>query len=65
MFVRGSYVDPGYYLYDAGYGGRYWSSIGGNSDYAYGLYFGPSGVGPSRSYYRYYGFSVRCVALGG
>ena len=65
MFVRGGYVDPGYDLGDAGYGGYYWSSVSHSSDYAYGLYFGPGGVVPSNYGSRYAGFSVRCVALDG
>ena len=65
MFVRGSYVDPGDYLYSAGSYGRYWSSVGSNSYGAYYLSFGPGGVGPSYSLNRYYGQSLRCVALGG
>ena len=65
MFVRGSYVDPGGYLDVAGYYGYYWSSVSGDSDYAYYLTFNPGGVDPSSSYYRYYGLSVRCAALGG
>ena len=65
MFVRGGVVYPGNYLGYAGYYGYYWSSVSYDSDYAYGLYFNPYGVAPSNGYYRYYGFFVRCVALGG
>ena len=65
MFVRGGYVGPGGSLYDAGYGGYYWSSVGRSSSYAYYLYFNSGGVYPSYYYFRYGGFSVRCVALGG
>ena len=65
MFVRGGSVNPGYPLDNAGYSGRYWSSVSLNSNYAYYLYFNPSGVYPSYSNLRYIGFSVRCVALGG
>ena len=67
MFVRGGYVSPGYYLYDAGNLGNYWSSVGSNisSDSAYGLGFGSDNVNPSRNYSRDLGQSVRCVALGG
>ena len=65
MFVRGGYVSPGNILYNAGDLGYYWSSVGRSSSRAYDLTFGPYGVGPSDYYYRYVGFSVRCVALGG
>ena len=65
MFVRGGIVTPRYYLNGAGGRGNYRSSIGANSSNAYNLNFNPSGVNPSYSLYRYYGFSVRCVALGG
>ena len=65
MFVWGGYVNPGYYLYNAGYYGYYWSSVGYNSYLAYGLYFTPYGVSPSNINDRYGGQSVRCVALGG
>ena len=65
MFVRGGSVYPGYYLGYAGVDGSYWSSVGRSSSYAYYLGFGSGGVYPSNSNYRYYGFSVRCVALGG
>ena len=65
MFVRGGGVLPGSRLGTAGYDGYYWSSVGSNSDNAYSLYFGPLGVLPSLGSYRYFGFYVRCVALGG
>ena len=63
MFVRGGYVDPGYYLGYAGYSGYYWSSVGRSSSYAYSLYFNSGNVSPSYYYARYLGFSVRCVAV--
>ena len=65
MFVRGGYVYPGDSLGSAGYIGYYWSSVGRSSSYAYGLSFYSGGVYPSSYVYRYYGFSVRCVTLGG
>ena len=65
MFVRGGYVDPGDYLNAAGYGGGYWSSVGRISSSAYYLYFGSGVVVPSYNGYRYVGYSLRCVALGG
>ena len=65
MFVRGGYVGPGDYLDGAGTEGRYWSSVGSNSGDAYGLTFAPYGAIPSYSDGRYFGFPLRCVALGG
>ena len=65
MFVRGGDVNPGDILYTAGYDGYYWSSVSDSSNYAYVLGFYPVGVYPSGYGYRYYGLSVRCVALGG
>ena len=65
MFVRGGGVDPGDTLDSAGGGGIYWSSVGRYSSYAYNLSFYSGGVYPSDSPSRYYGQSVRCVALGG
>ena len=64
MFVRGGLVNPGVDLDTAGYGGNYWSSVGRNSSNAYYLFFYSGLVAPS-GYYRYSGYSVRCVALGG
>ena len=65
MFVRGGYVYPGSNLYGAGNDGDYWSSVGRSSSRAYYLLFYSGYVDPSGSDLRYYGFSVRCVALGG
>ena len=65
MFVRGGNVYPGSSLNYAGYYGNYWSSVGRSSSYAYYLYFGSGFVSPSYYSYRYGGFSIRCVALGG
>ena len=66
LLVRGGFVDPGYYrLYDAGDLSNYWSSVGVSSNDAYDLGFNPYGVTPSDYGTRYYGQSVRCVALGG
>ena len=65
MFVKGGYVYPGYYLSSAGDGGFYWSSVGRNSFYAYNLFFYSGEVNPSYNNDRYYGQSVRCVALSG
>ena len=66
MFVRGGYVVPGNRLYFAGNYGNYWSSDGYNSNYADYLDFSSGYVVPSSNFlYRYHGFFVRCVALGG
>ena len=65
MFVRGGLVYPGNDLGYAGGYGYYWSSVGSNSRNAYLLYFSSGYVGPSNDLARYYGFSLRCVALGG
>ena len=64
MFVRGGIVYLGYSLDLAGYSGYYWSSVGRNSSFAYNLNFDSGYVNPSNGTTRYYGFSVRCVALG-
>ena len=65
MFVRGGFVYPGNYLDYAGSEGRYWSSAGYGSNLAYTLYFDSGRISPSYGGSRYYGQSVRCVALGG
>ena len=65
MFVRGGWVDPGYNLNRAGNYGYYWSSVGRDSSLAYYLGFSSGVVLPSYGPSRYYGQSVRCVALGG
>ena len=65
MFVQGGGVDPGDSLDDAGDFGIYWSSVGRVSSSAYLLDFYSGRVYPSSTDYRYRGFSVRCVALGG
>ncbi len=46
--------------------GNYWSRTvdSSNSQYAYRLVFLSSNVFPAGSYFRYYGFSIRCVAVG-
>ena len=63
FFARGGYVYSGS-LYDQGSYGYYWSSRAYSSSYiAYYLLFNSSYVGPSSDYFRYFGFSVRCVAL--
>ena len=65
MFVRGGEVEPGSYLNSAGIDGGYWSSVGRSSFDAYLLHFNSGDVNPSSNDYRYGGYSVRCVALGG
>ena len=65
MFVRGGYVRSGNYLSYAGDTGSYRSSVGNYSDYAYYLDFDSGGANPSVLSTRFYGYSIRCVALGG
>ena len=64
FFVRSGDVDPFYrYLNGPGYEGNYWSSVATSSTIAYTLYFLSSSVRLLSDTNRYYGFSVRCVAL--
>ena len=63
MFVRGGQVNPGDGLGPAGGYGNYWSSVGDYSFSAYSLNFSPNRVYPSELDDRYYGQSVRCVAV--
>ena len=65
MFVRGGGISPGRYLLNAGTEGYNWSSVGRYSNTACYLTFYSGDVYPSNNIFRYYGFSVRCVALGG
>ena len=61
-FVRSGYVISGS-LRRAGYYGAYWSSTASSdTSNAYELSFYSGSVNPSFSDYRYYGFSVRCLA---
>lgn len=50
---------------ESGQGSRgfFWSSTVGNANYAYRLFLDSSNVNPAYDYYKYYGFSVRCVAI--
>ncbi len=48
-------------FYGGGSGGDYWSSTSNSGTSAYRLYFNSSYVDSANSYYRSYGFSVRCV----
>jgi len=59
--VYGGYILSGF-LNDAGSPGNYWSSTAYIINGAYYLLFNSSGVYPSSNYYRYYGFSIRCLA---
>ena len=66
FFVRGGYIRPNFTdkFRDAGQEGDYWSSRASSSAvYAYYLSFGSSSVYPSNvnNYYRYDGFSLRCL----
>ena len=49
-------------LYDPSAFGYYWSSTASSSTYAYRLHFDSTGIYPASSYYRYLGWSIRCVA---
>ena len=49
-------------LVGSGVSGRYWSSTVSSSTNAYILCFNGTDIYPARSYYRYVGRSVRCVA---
>ena len=60
-FVRSGLIGGGT-LGNPGVGGCYWSSTVSSSTYAYGLVFNGTDIYPARSYYRYSGRSVRCVA---
>ncbi len=61
-----NFVYSGYWngslAYDRGSYGYYWSSTASDSGSAYYLGFGSDGVGPTSSYSKYNGYSVRCVA---
>ena len=62
-----SFSRSGYYysgsLGSSGSGGYYWSSTASSATYAYNLRYYASAVLPQFEDYKYYGFSVRCVAL--
>ena len=61
-FVLSSYY-YGSYVTILGSTGYYWSSTAGSSsNFAYYLGLGSSNVGPTASYVKYYGNSVRCIA---
>ncbi|MCQ2049687.1 MAG: hypothetical protein MJZ22_01590 [Candidatus Saccharibacteria bacterium] len=63
FFARGGNIYSGSLDYQ-GSRGFYWSSRAySDSNFAYYLYFSSSSVYPSYHFDRYYGFSVRCVAL--
>ena len=60
-FVYGGGWDGG--SYGVGGNGNYWSSVVGDSDIAYILFFDKDGdLYPQGVDYRIFGFSVRCVA---
>ena len=50
-------------LYGPGSNGFFWSSTVYSSSYAYFLLFNSTNVNPVNGYNRYYGRTVRCVAL--
>ncbi len=60
-FSYAGYVYSGS-LRNVGSEGRYWSSTADGADSAYYLYFDSSYV-YTNNYLRYYGYSVRCVAM--
>ena len=60
-FVRSGFIDGGT-LYSPGVLGFYWSSTVSSSTNAYYLNFDGTDIYPARNYYRYSGWSVRCVA---
>ena len=61
--LRGGYLGNSS-LGNAGSHGRYWSSTPDSFSFAYFLGFFSGGIDASRSYSRYGGYSVRCVAAG-
>ncbi len=60
-FVRSGYIDGGT-LSVPGVRGYYWSSTVSSSTYAYYLVFNNIDIYPAGNYYRFYGWSVRCIA---
>ena len=63
-FVRGGAVYAGGSFSSYNECGRYWSSTASSdAAHAYALGFDSTFVDPSRSSYRYRGFSVRCVSI--
>ena len=60
-FVRSGNISSGN-LSDTGGVGRYWSSKVRNGSDAYLLLFTGSAVWPANTYYRYNGWSIRCLA---
>ncbi|MBR3332299.1 hypothetical protein IKG28_01555, partial [Candidatus Saccharibacteria bacterium] len=61
FFVRGGYITIRT-LGGAGYGGNYWSSTVQSDTYARYLYFNSGGSNTQGNNYRYFGFSLRCLA---
>jgi len=65
-------IAPLYFLYSgyiytgsldrAGARGNYWSSAACDTNYAYYLNFNSARVYPSGNGWRFYGFSIRCLA---
>ena len=60
--VRSGYVN-GTTLYSFTGGGNYWSSTAVSGSSAYNLYYNSGALYPAYQNYRYYGRSLRCVAL--
>ena len=61
FFVRGGAINSRT-LYLAGYYGYYWSSTVQSDTYARYLYFNSGGSNTQGNNYRYFGFSLRCLA---
>ena len=64
MFVRGGFINPGRSLANTGNEGYNLSSVGYGPPNAYFLYFSSENIDASEYKDRYYGQSLRCVALG-
>ena len=60
-FVRSGGINNGY-LGNSSSIGSYWSSVSSSKDNAYHQEFSGSGIWPAYNYYKFYGFSVRCLA---
>ena len=60
FLLSGHYGTGG--AYSLGSYGNYWSRIANSAQNGYRLLMDTTGVNPSNSHYKYYGFAVRCVA---
>jgi len=57
----GGYIQNALMTY-VGLEGPYWASTASSSDWSYYLIYAYTGTYPSTNYYRYYGYSIRCLA---